>query len=141
MNKATQTTSGAVPFSGLAGTYTVSADGYQPVSITISENGAKSFNLQLKPIPTSSSTTISQSAATSTHAEETSQAMLVLNVLLTTTVGNVLLAAIAVAVVVAVAIVIQPKIKRSSPRQNRTSEPRTENHGGSNPTPGAFLNL
>jgi hypothetical protein len=109
---------GKITFSGFAGSYTVAAEGYRPIRLSVVENATNSFNLHLIPLFTITTAT-THSTATSTHTEETPWVVMAGNALLTTLIGNVLLAAVAIAVVVAIAIVIQPKIKRSSPRQKQ----------------------
>lgn len=118
-----QSTDGVAAFRGLAGNYTVSAAGYWPITISVAEGAASSFNLRLVPmrlVLLTSTTTMSspavtstQSAATSTHGEEPWQAMTAANALLTTPIGNTLLIAVALAIAITAAIVVRPKIKRS----------------------------
>lgn len=117
-----QSSNGTVTFRGLAGNYTVAAEGYRPIRISVAEGATASFGLRLVPllstttsVTSSAMVTTTHSAATSTHAGETSQVM---NALLTTPIGNILLVALALTITIAAAIVARSRIRRSSPQQN-----------------------
>jgi hypothetical protein len=123
INTTVHSTSGVVSFSGLAGSYTVAAEGYRPIRISVAEGATGSFNLNLVPLLTptitaTASATITHSTATSTHTEEPSWVMMVVNALLTTPIGKVMLIALALTIAIAAAIVVHPKIKRSLPQRN-----------------------
>jgi hypothetical protein len=122
INTTVPSTSGVAAFSGLAGSYTVAAEGYRPIRISVAEGATASFGLRLVPllstttsVTSSAMVTTTHSAATSTHTGEISQVM---NALLTTPIGNILLVALALTITIAAAIVARSRIRRSSPQQN-----------------------
>ena len=117
-----QSMDGVVMFTGLAGNYTASVEGYLPIMFHVAEGlSAQSFNITLvsvKPQTVSTSTSIVTSSAAS---EENSSVTIMMKRLLATRVGNILLAALAMTIVIAALTVVGQRIKSLSRRRKERS--------------------